>query len=118
MKPRNALVLFLTSLTISLASLLPAFAQVTVSLNVGGQGQTGGAAPPDPNAAVGPNNVVEYVNDNSISIYNKSGGFISQIFMDSFFGTTTGGDGHVIYDEISGRFALEILGTLNSSGTG
>src|ERR1039458_6214833 len=116
MKTHNLVVLFLITLAISLAGIFPAGAQVSVSLNLNAQGQAGGSAPPDPNAAVGPNHIVEYVNNNSITIYNKSGGLISYISMDSFFGFTTGGDGHVIYDEISGRFALEILGTNSSVG--
>jgi hypothetical protein len=116
MKPRNKVILFLITMAIPLAGILPAAAQISVPVNVNGQAQTGGSAPPDPNAAAGPNYIVEYVNNNSFSIYNKSGGFVSITYMDSFFGFQTGGDGHVIYDENSGRFAIEILGTNSTVG--
>src|ERR1039457_4034633 len=116
MKIHNLIFLLFITLAILIAGSFPAVAQVSVSLNLNAQAQAGGAAPPDPNAAVGPNHIVEYVNNNSLTIFNKSGGVISYIPMDTFFSFPTGGDGHVIYDEISGRFALEILGTNSSVG--
>ena len=51
-------------------------------------------------------------------IFNKSGGLISTVDMNTFFGVSTGGDGHVIYNEITGRFAIEVIESLNSGGTG
>jgi len=111
MKICNKVVLFFT-LAISLAGAIPAIAQVVVSVNADGQKNLNGVAPPDPNAAVGPNHIVEYVNTSAnLNIYNKSGTFISSLNGDSFFGFPTGGDGHVIYNEITGRFAAEELST-------
>lgn len=91
---------------------MPAAAQVTISVNVDGQKALNGVAPPDPNAAVGPNYILEYVNTSqNFNIYDKSGNFISSMNDGAFFGNATGGDGHVIYNEITGRFAAEELST-------
>ena len=65
-------------------------------------------APPDAHAAIGPNHIVSWGND-SLMILNKNGAVISSQNATAFFGFGTGGDGHVIYDEISGRFAFEVL---------
>jgi hypothetical protein len=77
-----------------------------------------GWAPPDPNAAAGPNHLVQVVNNN-IDIYNKNGTLISRQALTTFFGIgSSSGDPHVIYNEITGRFAVEEIITLNGSGTG
>ncbi|HEX4644423.1 MAG TPA: hypothetical protein VH598_02330, partial [Verrucomicrobiae bacterium] len=111
MNIRTNVVLVFT-LAISLLCVIPAIAQVSISVNVDGQRALNGVAPPDPNAAVGPNHIVEYVNTSAnINIYNKSGNFISSMNGDTFFGFPTGGDGHVIYNENTGRFAVEELST-------
>ena len=102
----------LITLAISLACLIPAIAQVGVSVNVDGQKALNGVAPPDPNAAVGPNYILEYVNTSAnFNIYDKNGNFISSMNDGAFFGFATGGDGHVIYNENTGRFAAEELST-------
>jgi hypothetical protein len=68
--------------------------------------------PPDTNAAVGPNHVVETVNE-TLAIYNKStGAFVSSQTLPSLFsGFDTGGnsgtfDPSVMYDEQAGRFVV------------
>ncbi len=94
-----------------------ASAQIVISTSFDGKATNNSTAPPDPNAAVGPNHIVECVNSN-ISIYDKSGTLISNTGNNTFFGITTGGDPHVIYNEIAQRFAIEVIGSLNSSGTG
>src|SRR5262249_48470155 len=74
-----------------------------------------GCYPPDTNAAVGPNYVVETVNE-SLAIYNKStGSLVSSQTLKSFFGAnfdSNGGSGmfdpSVMYDEQSGRFIIEV----------
>ncbi|HEY2082456.1 MAG TPA: Ig-like domain-containing protein [Verrucomicrobiae bacterium] len=105
-------VLFVFTLAISLLCAIPGIAQVTISVNVDGQRALNGVAPPDPNAACGPNYIVEYVNtSDNLNIYDKNGSFISGTNGDAFFGYPTGGDGHVIYNENSGRFAAEELST-------
>src|SRR5207253_11214819 len=100
------------ALLISLIGVSPAIAQVTISVNADGQKALDGVAPPDPNAAVGPNYIVEYVNTSAnLNIYDKNGVFISSMNGNTFFGYPTGGDGHVIYNENTGRFAVEELST-------
>jgi hypothetical protein len=102
---------------LALAMPLAGFAQtMNIPLNVDGAAKTGWF-PPDENAAAGPNHIVELVND-SMFIYNKQGQLISSQDMNTFFGTGTGGDVHVIYNEITGRFAIEVIESLNSGGTG
>jgi hypothetical protein len=51
-------------------------------------------------------------------VFNKSGQWITSIPSSSIFGFATGGDGHVIYDEITGRYAYEVLKSLNANGVG
>jgi hypothetical protein len=105
-------VLFVFTLAISLLCAISGVAQITISVNVDGQRALNGVAPPDPNAACGPNYIVEYVNTSAnLNIYDKNGNFISGTNGDAFFGYPTGGDGHVIYNENSGRFAAEELST-------
>ena len=102
----------LITLTLLSVCLIRATAQVGVSVNVDGQRALNGVAPPDPNAAVGPNYILEYVNTSAnFNIYDKSGNFISSMNDGAFFGFGTGGDGHVIYNENTGRFAAEELST-------
>ena len=112
----NRAVLFLTALAIS-SHAIPATAQITVLTSVDGQGNVSGIAPPDAHAAVGPNHIIAWGND-SLMILNKNGTVISSQSATAFFGTATGGDGHVIYNEITGRYAFEVLESLNSSGMG
>src|SRR4051812_23389812 len=97
--------------------------RLTLSTTLGssftGLGSTGWY-PPDTNAAVGPNYVVETVNE-TYAIYNKStGAFVSSQTLPSLFsGFDTGGgsgtfDPSVAYDEQAGRFV--IVDMVNDSG--
>jgi len=73
--------------------------------------------PPDPIAAVGPNHVVEMVNEN-IAIYNKAtGALISNQTTSSFWGTTHfPGDVQVMYDELAGRFVASAVDFMDDGG--
>jgi autotransporter-associated beta strand protein len=114
----NQLVLLFAALTAPFSGALQTSAQITVRASLDGQNDNQGGslfAPPDANAAVGPNHIVSWGND-SFTITRKDGTFLSSQGATAFFGFSTGGDGHVIYDEISGRFALEVLSTNASVG--
>lgn len=114
--PWGAQASIITNAASSTIDLIVSVAPAAGVISANFDGQTGtGWAPPDGNAAVGPNHIVCWGN-NSFTILNKNGGFISSIDATTFFGFSTGGDGHVIYDEISGRFAFEVLSTNNSVG--
>lgn len=107
------LVSFLTVLGLVLFA-VPATAQITVRTSVDGQ-YAAGSAPPDAHAAIGPNHIISWGN-NRLMILDKTGTVISSQDASDFFGFSTGGDGHVVYDEISRRFAFEVLSTNNSVG--
>ena len=64
-----------------------------------------GCEPPDPNAAVGANEIVESVNT-SFSVYSKDGSStLCQFGLNGFFGTTDSlSDPRVMYDNVSGRY--------------
>jgi hypothetical protein len=72
------------------------------------------SAPPDPNAAVGPNNVVDIVNTD-IAVFNKSGtaifGPVPTNTLWSGFGggcqTNNDGDATVAYDRIADRWVIQ-----------
>ena len=72
------------------------------------------SAPPDPNAAVGPNNVVEIVNQ-SFAVFDKSGtpvyGPVATNTLWSGFGggcqTNDDGDATVEYDKLAGRWIIQ-----------
>jgi fibronectin type 3 domain-containing protein len=71
--------------------------------------------PPDPNAAAGPNYVVEASNT-QMTIFRKNGALVRNIGLGTLLGNSSGGDPHVIYNENAQRFAIEELGpkgTLN-----
>jgi hypothetical protein len=89
--------------------------RVVLSITLGGSfvGYNGtGWYPPDTNAAVGPNHVLETVNE-SLAIYNKAtGALISSEALSSLFsGFATGSNGmfdpSVLYDDAAGRFVVE-----------
>lgn len=64
----------------------------------------GGCEPPDPNAAVGANEVVEMVNT-SFEVYTKDSIPLCGIDLNTFFGTTDGlSDPRVMYDNVNGRY--------------
>ena len=105
--PANRAIRYLTTLAIFCSCLPQAHSQITVRTSVDGQYATG-VAPPGAHAAVGPNHIISWGN-NRLMILNKTGTVISSQDATDFFGFGTGGDGHVIYNEISGRFAFEVL---------
>jgi hypothetical protein len=83
---------------------------ITLSGGFNGTNNTGWY-PPDSNVAVGPNHVVETVNE-QMAIYNKStGAFISSQSLTSLFSglDTNGGDfdPSILYDDSAGRFVIE-----------
>jgi hypothetical protein len=71
------------------------------------------SAPPDPNATVGPNNIVEVVNE-SFAVFNKSGtpvyGPVPTNTLWSGFGggcqSNDDGDATVVYDKLGGRWII------------
>jgi hypothetical protein len=66
--------------------------------------------PPDVQLAVGPNHVMEMVNQVG-KIFTKQGSFVSTFFLTSFFGTNTNDhltDPKVMYDAVSGRWFASI----------
>jgi hypothetical protein len=73
---------------------------------------SGGYSPPDTNAAVGPNNIVETVNS-EIAIYDTSGNLQSKHSLTSFFAPVHAGsfvfDPQISYDDIAGRFVITAL---------
>ncbi len=78
-------------------------------------GSNCGCLPPDTNAAVGKNFVVETVNA-QIRIFNKTTG---SILLDeplaTFFGAASGGDPYVVYDDIDNRWYVSAF---DSNDTG
>jgi hypothetical protein len=84
---------------------------VTVGTNFAALGypNSGGWSPPDANAAVGPSNIVETVNE-EIAIYDKSGNLQSKKSLASFFSPVKAGnsifDPNITYDDIAGRFVI------------
>lgn len=65
---------------------------------------SGGWLPPDTNAAVGTNFVVETVNKH-IRVFDKaSGSILLDEPLESFFGATSGGDPYVVYDDTADRW--------------
>ena len=73
---------------------------------------SGGAEPPDPDLAVGPNHIVEVVNS-SIAIFKKDGTKLFEQPIDQFFGPVSPepfeSDPKVIYDQVAKRFVVIIL---------
>lgn len=71
-------------------------------LNLTGSGC--GCQPPDPNAAVGANEIVEMVNT-SFEVYSKAGTALCGITLNSFLGTGDAlSDPRVMYDNVNGRY--------------
>ncbi len=70
-----------------------------------------GLSPPDPQIAVGPNHVVEFVNVTG-RIYTKAGVPVSTFSLDDFFGVFPGAsssDPKVIYDDVNHRFFASFI---------
>jgi hypothetical protein len=78
-------------------------------------GSNCGCLPPDTNAAVGNNFVVETVNT-QIRIFNKTmGNLLFDEPLATFFGASSGGDPYVIYDDIADRWYVSAFDS-NDSG--
>jgi hypothetical protein len=109
--------------TTAVQSSTPSALAPTTSLNFLGIGNgfsgpagsfTVNSAPPDPNAAVGPNHIVEIVNS-AFAVFNKSGtavyGPVQTNTLWSGFGggcqTNDDGDGSVAYDRIADRWVIQ-----------
>jgi uncharacterized repeat protein (TIGR01451 family) len=70
-------------------------------------GSNCGCYPPDPNAAVGNNDVVEIVNE-QIRMFDKTtGSVLLNESLATFFGASSGGDPYVVYDDIANRWYAE-----------
>lgn len=82
-----------------------------VLTNVDGQNltQSGcGCQPPDPNAAVGANEIVEMVNTR-FEVYTKAGAQLCGITLNSFLGTSDAlSDPRVMYDNVNGRYLFVV----------
>jgi hypothetical protein len=77
-------------------------------------GSNCGCLPPDTNAAVGNNFVVEVVNI-QIRIFDKaSGSILRDAPLSTIFGAATGGDPYVIYDDIAARWYVSAFDTSDS----
>ncbi len=95
----------------------PSLANNFEGLGVGFTGPQGtftvNSAPPDPNSAVGPNNIVEVVNS-GLAVFNKTGtvvyGPVQTNTLWSGFGggcqTNNDGDATVAYDRLAGRWII------------
>lgn len=87
------------------ASISAVPAQLFLGTNFDGATQDGWT-PADPNAAVGPNYIVETSNQ-QLTILKKDGTIVSNVDLGTFFGHPQYGDAHVIYNEMTQRFAVE-----------
>lgn len=75
-----------------------------------------GCQPPDPNAAVGANEIVEMVNTR-FEVYSKGGAALCGISLNSFLGTSDAlSDPRVMYDNVNGRY-LFVLTVIPASTT-
>lgn len=75
-----------------------------------------GCQPPDPNAAVGANEIVEMVNT-SFEVYSKAGAALCGISLNSFLSTGDAlSDPRVMYDNVNGRY-LFVLTVVPASTT-
>ena len=75
---------------------------------------SGGYLPPDTNAAVGNNFVVETVNI-QIRMFDKTtGSVLLDEPLSSFFGAFSGGDPYVVYDDIADRWYVSAFDSSNS----
>jgi hypothetical protein len=75
-----------------------------------------GCQPPDVNAAVGPNEIVEMVNL-FLEVYDKSGNALCGISLNSFLGTGDSlSDPRVMYDNVNNRYIF-VLTVIPASGS-
>ncbi|CAI8337932.1 MAG: Uncharacterised protein [Flavobacterium sp. SCGC AAA160-P02] len=78
--------------------------------------ESGGATPPDPTGAVGPNHYINAVNS-VLKIFDKSGNLlVGPTNLGTFLGNgTNGGDPIIMYDQIANRFFVSQFGTAQNS---
>ena len=78
--------------------------------------ESGGATPPDPSGAVGPNHYINAVNS-VLKIFDKSGNLlVGPTALGSFLGNgTNGGDPIIMYDHLADRFFVSQFGSANNS---
>jgi hypothetical protein len=90
---------------------------LTVGKNYEGvdfNGSNCGCLPPDTNAAVGGNYIVETVNV-EIRVYDKtSGSILLDEPLSTFFGAASGGDVYVVYDSIASRWYVSAFNSGDS----
>jgi len=78
--------------------------------------ESGGATPPDPSGAVGPNHYINAVNS-VLKIFDKSGNLlVGPTALGSFLGNgTNGGDPIIMYDQLADRFFVSQFGSASNS---
>lgn len=95
-------------------------ASATVGANFNGLGYTS-VNPSDPNCAVGPNHVIQTINNSSSSyfkIWNKAGTQVqTQTLISSLTGIQGSGDPVVVYDQLANRWLLTEFGRTPSNST-
>lgn len=79
-------------------------------------GEAGGAFPPDPTGAVGPNHYVHAVNS-IVKIFDKTGNLqVGPVSLASFLGIpSNAGDPIVLYDQLADRWIVSEFGSLSNS---
>lgn len=90
---------------------LNAFAGTAQAAAINSFGNDQGVAPPDPNLAVGPYDVLEATNS-SLSFYRRDGTLEQSLDINSFAGHPCGPnvtDARVVFDPSSGRFYFTVL---------
>jgi hypothetical protein len=88
----------------------PLNAPGTVNASFNGSTESNcGCIPSDSNAAVGPSNIMETVN-NIFQVYNKSGGLQCSVLLNNFLFNTTDAltDPRSLYDNLNNRFAFTV----------
>ena len=96
---------------------LGGFPVMDLSRQVTAFGSDQNVAPPDTQLAAGPTNLVEATNS-SLSIWTKTGTFVSSVDLNVFFAPPTGftiGDPRILYDAESGRWILSALAVNGTS---
>jgi FG-GAP-like repeat/IPT/TIG domain len=100
------------ALTPAAPTLLNGFAGTSQDGAIARFGTDQAVAPPDPNIAVGPNDVIEAANS-TLSFFRRDGTLESSLDIGAFIGTPCGAhsvtDPRVVYDPSSGRFYFTVL---------
>lgn len=95
-------------------------ASATIGANFDGLGYTS-VNPSDPNCAVGPNHVIQTINNSSSSffkIWNKAGTQVqAQLLISSLTGVQGSGDPVVVYDQLANRWLLTEFGRTPASSS-